>query len=387
MADSSGQLSLGVILKAEEESSYPDQPSDVQLQGTGATGLHLLSENLKFTQERNEIGTLDAGAGMKEADVVAAAVGGDVKVLGSYNDISVPLCMALGFEHCDDSPAADASQYRHVLEIDNRLAREGWTTEDQRTPGAGWEAGDRKVREFAVAVSKQVSDWVYDGLMIESMNLSVSVSEVSWSFTTAGRIRRRVSYTPGSWGALSTVKTRLLFQDLTVSLGSTDGVTYGYAAIGISELELTLENNLETGHRDTNSGKYIIEPERSGPYTVTGRIRVPRYSSDDVFDVFAAGTDMKMKIAFGSGNYEVNLYLPKVHFTSAGAETTGPELRQCEYDFRAVVPDALTEDTNGFKSGAPDSWYSELGGIALRKNGSLVIIVVDDKSADVLTEV
>lgn len=377
---SSGALSKAVVQKNGKTTAWGQQPTTFDAASSQA--VPLLNENVLPSIERDEAPIIAGKAGLSEGEVVAASVAGDISTAIMYNDLDLLFCMALGFEHPDESPEADGSQYRHVFEMDDRLERRGWQLDEGWALDSGMSLDHQKVRGFGFAVDKTVSDHAADECMVQTLALNLGIPESSLTFTVNGWKSRSGSYTHGGWPALTDVR-RAVFPQATVELGSVDGTTYPDAEIGISSLTITLSNNLAIDDRSTEGGAYILEPLRNGFAEVSGEITLPRYTSDDILDRFDAQTTMRLCVKLVNGNYECNFYLPRIVFSAATVTTPGPEMRQPTYSFRAFKPHDLTADENAFRAGG--EWVTDLGSISMIKNNPLTIITVSDEDSNILT--
>ncbi len=106
---------------------------------------------------------------------------------------------------------------------------------------------------------------------------------------------------------------------------------------------------------------------------MTCSFSLARYESDDLLDRHVNDTEMKMWFKFTRGEYVMAFYFPKFVLTKGSAPVSGPELIKPDYQFTALKPDT-------------DPFSTEWSNIELKKNNEMLCMMINDDSANYLTE-
>jgi hypothetical protein len=392
MTESAGVLSKAVIRKDAEDSAYPNEPVYATLIGTGASAIPIQSEAVSLNTTLGERATLRGGASQEPASQEFSALSGPVSCALSYEFLDRLWLMLLGFEHPDDSPfASGATTHTHVYEMDDALRRQDWLAGDSRS--IPWTLGERKVRTFAMLVTKQVETWFYYGLMVASATITIKPNRTSVQFNVVGNNRSRsASAVPAN--SLADIPI-CLWSECAFSLGSVDGATISWQSVGASEIQIVIENPLVSTKLIGTGGTAPMEPHRSNASNVRLRVTLPRYVStnlaNNLMTAHDSETPLKANIIFsktvGSVDYELYFGLPHLLVRSSTAATAGRSIRQPRFELAAYKPVELTDDDNPWHVDADDTWNASLHGITLRKNGALTIINENTNSATGLTEI
>ncbi len=271
MSEGKGILTKAGFWKDPQTSSYPYIGWTFPL--ANSHGVPIMSEGITREKETEEDATLQGRAGLKKSDTVGISVSGPIDLQAKYMSIGRLICMAMGFENPNDpgatyhgSPEAVGTKYKHVIELDEELATQGWLLNEERLPsgsgGGTWTASDQKVRRGLIGIAKQISDWLVYSAMVQKMTIKITANRININFEFIGYNQARVDAQSSNWD-LPTYQTNIIWPDLEVKIGSVDGTTYAWAEIGIKEATIELNNNLDVV-RDTQSGLYITEPSRQG---------------------------------------------------------------------------------------------------------------------------
>ncbi len=383
----SGALSKAAMVKypqdiaSYEAMEYIEASAAAALADAAATGIPLISESITTAMELDEAPIISGRAAPSKGELIGITCSGDITTAVAYENLDLLFAMALGFEHPDESPATELTYYRHVYEVDPKIELTPWTLDEDRTPGA-WDTDDQKVRAFIFAISKDQSDHWINGTMVNSMALNFGITESNIVFNVAGRSTHQGDLTNANWQGIDSMR-RAVFPQATVKLSSTDGVAMAETEICVSELTINFNNNLKVDDRSTCSDEYIMEPVRNAFTEITGSVTFPRYTSDDVLEMFEDQESMSLRIEFKNGSYLLGFYLPLIVITEEDHTTSGPEMRQPKFSFTAHRPPALTDDENPFKA-TTGIWASVLGGITLVKDSPLVVVTKNTNSANML---
>ncbi|RMD67276.1 hypothetical protein D6833_00400 [Candidatus Parcubacteria bacterium] len=381
MATATGTLVKAVFEKDPQTSSYPYTSWTWPLSNNDR-GIPLMSEDVTITRQKEEDMTLQERAGLKKADVVGVEVSGSLELQGKYNGLGRLVAMAMGFENPNDpgatyhgSPEQVGSLWKHVLELDEELATQGWLAGDERFPsgsgGGTWTANDKKVRRGVLGFRKQVIDHVIYSAFVNKMTIKITPGRISFGFDMIGYNAARTNAQSSNWD-LPTYQANLIWPDCEFMIGSVDGTTMTWQEIGITEATIELNNNLDVV-RDTKSGLYITEPARQQKRVVTCSFSLARYEDDALLDRYDNDTEMKCWFKFTRGNYQFNIYFPSFTLSKASAPVGGPELIKPTYEFTAYKPSS-------------DPFTNEWGNIELKKNNEMVILMINDDGSNYFTE-
>lgn len=102
-----------------------------------------------------------------------------------------------------------------------------------------------------------------------------------------------------------------------------------YDEVSIAGFSITINNNLEVGHQDTNSDKYIVDPLRNLKRDISFTAFLPRKTNTNFekrvdFDVLMCG-DFRFTGSLISGGeyYQFNILLPQFKISNAPSSITG----------------------------------------------------------------
>ncbi len=334
--------------KKEDKQSAYSAPIEV-----GASDqMPLISETLERGIEKEPDNTIRNKAGAGAADVVGKTVTGRAQFDLMYRGLESLLHCALGHADYAASPATVAAGvYKHTIELAERLHSEGWLAGDGILAGSGYLAGDQKVRRGTLCIDKAVSLWEYASCMIQALTLTgsakglrVEADLVPYNLDRASA----VNTTSAAWSIPDLDWLSVLFQDLVVWIDdySAGAPLTSDDAIGITDVELKLENNLKV-EKDSLSGLYIAEPKREAKRRVTGSFTMPRYESDAFLEDLDDQTAKMAMLKFtgsqiGSTGYYLTLWLwlPSLKFDKIDAPVAGPKLIPVKHTFTAELPAA-----------------------------------------------
>jgi len=312
----------------------------------------LVTESLSKAIEKEPDTIIRNQAGYGPADVTGVAVAGPVQMELCYRGLEALLCAAMGFQRIDDPATVAAGVYKHTIELSENLHGEGWEAGDGILAGSGFLAGDQKVRRGTLVVDKAVSLWEYSSCMVQTLTLTgnakccrIEAELVPYDCDRASA----VNTTSAAWTIADDDFSPVRLQDMALWMDDYSGAVALAAAdaLGVSEFEIKLENNLEI-KRDSLSGLYIAEPRRGGKRRVTGSFTIPRYETDGFFDDHDAQTAQMAMLMFtgpaiGTTGYSQTLWiwLPTIRFDEASAAVEVPGMLTQTLAFTAELPAAV----------------------------------------------
>lgn len=277
--------------------SYPQTPG-----GTDMAAGHQIpfsSESLNKNQERAPDDSLVGSGATPSPDIVKYSLGGGQSSKFRWRGLERLFFCGMGYENPNDSPATIVvGAYAHLFEIDHALADQPWDSGelDGYTPPS---SNDRKVRRGQLGVHKGVDDWVYYSAFVNGFTVSGSPSDGGMvEFEMMPYDRLRGSYNNGNWALPSGPTSRVLFENITVSLGARSGGEGGLTDIRVNKFELRTANNLDDGDQTTESGKHIEIPVRTDKAMVSVVLELPRFQDTDdaMLDNFDLDTELALKI-------------------------------------------------------------------------------------------
>lgn len=259
-----------------------------------------------------------------------------------------------------------ATAFRHFLEPDHQLLNELFESEDNYPTGGVGTSSDKKIRRGTFAVDKQISSHEFDALMLNGFTIeaksggSAIITFPAIGFNLDLRTSSRNSssstwnYTPSAHSSCAElnggIAERAMFNDLvvriddwsnSVSLGSGDEVK-------LSEISITLNNNLEGGTRDAVSGLYAVEPARAEKHEVTFSMTMPRYEADDFLTDLKADTIKMADIIWTGGTIsdsdtaKIEIFLFAFKWTSWKGNIDGPGLTPITLTGKCLIPTATS---------------------------------------------
>jgi len=323
--------------------------------------LPLISEALVRNIEKGLDNTVRHKAGYGGSDMLGKLVSGTITMEAVYRGIESILCSAMGFCNYTNSPeTVAAGVYKHTFELAEHLMTESWAAGDGILAGSGYLAGDNKVRRGTLCIDKSVSIWEFISSHINTITIRGDAKGIGIDLEMLPRTLDRASATntsSGGWTIPNDDWLSILFPDLalwiddysaSVALTSDD-------AVGISELEIKLENNLFV-EQDSLSGLYIADPRRNGKRLVTGSFTFPRYENDVFLNDLDAQNKLMAMLKFtgsqiGATGYYRTLWiwLPTLKFDKVDAPMGGAGLISVKHSFTAEIPSAVP---SGFPSQA-----------------------------------
>ena len=363
---------------------YPDVPGTT----LGATHqLPFTSESLTEALEYEHDPALVGSGIAPPSSRVSESIKGTLEGHMRYRGWERLMCIACGFEQPDNSPAilGATSAMGHIFELDEAMQDQAWVAGDERT--AGFNAGDRKVRRGQIVIDKgQAYSHGFHSCMVDKFTLSGNPKEVGIAFDIIGYDYAIGSYNAASWTLPAGGEYRALFQQATVYLGTRAA---GYGALSEfkpSGFELALANNLKGDDITTGTAPNIVQPERSNFREVTFSLEFPRYSADQVTLEGYAGLDTELAgylelvgPQIGATGYYLTwgFYMSSLHInTTEPANVGGP----------GVLTWSCSMDAH--RPGGSDIFVgNKHEGIALVKDGEMVVKCINEDTADYITEV
>lgn len=321
----------------------------------------LINESLTRSIEKELDNTIRHKAGYGGSDIIEKGASGPISIEMVYRGIESIIVSALGFCNYSASPETIAAGvYKHTFELAENLHTESWQAGDGILAGSGYLAGDNKVRRGTLCIDKSVSIWEFISTMIQAVTIHGDSKGVRMDIDLIPYDLDRASATNTSsstWTIPDDDWLSILFQDFVLWIDDySDSVALTSAdAVGISEFEIKLENNLKV-ERDSLSGLYIAEPRRDGKRIVTGSFKFPRYENDTFLNDLDAQNAMMAMLKFtgsqigATGYYRTFwIWLPTIKFDKVDAPMGGAGLLDVAHAFTAEIPAALP---SGFPSQA-----------------------------------
>ncbi len=312
----------------------------------------LISEGLARDIEKELDNVIRNKAGYGASDIMSKLVSGPITIEAVYRGIESLIVSAMGFSNYSASPeTVDTGVYKHTFELSDNLHTASWAAGDGILAGSGYLAGDNKVRRGTLCIDKSVSIWEFISTMInvltvrgDSKGIYIDLELIPYDLDRASS----TNTSSASWSIPGTDWLSILFQDLilwiddysdSVSLSSDD-------AVGVSEFEIKLENNLRIA-KDSLSGLLIAEPRREAKRMVTGSFTFPRYENDTFLDDLDAQNAMMAMMKFtgsqigATGYYRTFwIWLPTIKFDKVDAPMGGSGLIPVSHTFTAEIPAA-----------------------------------------------
>jgi hypothetical protein len=385
---------LGILAKAafkKDRGLYGAGPAITYPQTPGASDMaatHMVpfsSESLTDAVEYLKDPRLIGAGRQLPASVILEAIRGGVSGPLTYQGWERLLMCALGYENPDASPATLVSgAYAHLFECDYDLQDLPWSSGDDRVAG-GWSVSDRKVRRGQIGFRKQVTDWVFNSVMVDKMTISGNPKEIKISFDLIGYDLYLGAYNSANWTLATGSQALAFYPQLTVKLGTRAGGAGALSTVGPSSFELTVNNNLKGDDQTNTSGVHILQPCRGGMQDISLKLEFPRYNSDlpTLFDWADAGTELAASFGFigpaiGVTAYyhQWNLFMSSIRAKNAQAPIPGPGPITVSIEFDAYRPGG----TDIFAAG---SYHS----IGLKKDSALVACIHNAFATNYLLEV
>jgi len=302
-------------------------------------GIPFLSEGIKKTLVRQVDATLDGKASIKDSDITGEFYAGPLDVGGRYRGLDKILAFAMGFENPQSPTIIEAGKaFKHLYELDEILATQGWLAGEGWLAGGGLIAGDKKVRRGTFGIEKGVSIWEYQSLMFNDFTIKFNVKDdkntVQLSLNAVAYNQDRASSvnTSSSTWTVPAAPSILMPGECVVRIApySAGGLVSG-DSIGITEGEIVVEPNLVTDEQTTASGLKIEEPINDGLRAVKGSFKYNRYQNNDNLDRYDSQTLMMMDIKCTGGiiagatsdPWQFNIYVPEFRFSDVQAPVGG----------------------------------------------------------------
>jgi len=360
---------------------------------TGMTALdilRLIDESFTTQIMRDDFATLAAMAGKHAGAMTAKVFSGSVTVRADYYCSYASLLSAMGFENPNDSgatyhgsPEYSGGVYYHLLELDENLCEEDWTSAERLPSGSGggtYLSTYDKVRFGSLVIDKGIADWCYAPLLWDKMILSFDLNSCTMRFDGQAQDHDRgngSTYGPGGVGgySLADLGPVLNMIDAEFKIGTVDGTTLTWQEIGITKFELVLERGLDFS-QDTASGLYIMEPQISSHRRVYGGFDCARYSNDNLIDQLDNDKEMKAWIKFTSGTHKFNIYLPSFYLKTVDYSVKGPTVLKPSHQFECHKP-----------ASDPFSGDADYLNMQLKKNNEFHVVVSNVNDLNFLTDV
>jgi hypothetical protein len=345
MAQAAGYKSKTAWRKEDKQGAY-----GVPIECGANHQAPLVSESLAREIEKELDNVIRHKAGHGASDVLGKLVAGGITIEAVYRGIESIICSVMGFSHYTDSPATIAAGvYKHTFELAENLHTESWAAGDGILAGSGYLAGDNKVRRGTLCADKTISIWEYISTMINSITIKgdskgvrIELDLIPYNLDRASA----VNTTPAAWSIPNSDWESILFQDAVLWIDdySASVALTNADAVGISEFEIKLENNLKI-EKDSLSGLYIAEPKREAKRLVTGSFTFPRYENDIFLNHLDDQISQMAMLKFsgpqiGATGYYKTLWtwLPSLKFDKVDAPLGGPGMLTVTHAFTCELP-------------------------------------------------
>ena len=319
----------------------------------------LVSESLSRDIEKELDNVIRHKAGYGGSDLLGKLVSGGISIEAVYRGIESLICSVMGFSNYSASPETiDTGVYKHTFELAENLHTESWAAGDGILAGSGYLAGDNKIRRGTLCIDKTISIWELISTMVNSITIKgdskgvrIELDLIPYNLDRSSAVNTSSS----AWSIPNSDWESILFQDAVlwiddysaaVSLTSAD-------AVGISEFEIKLENNLKI-EKDSQSGLYIAEPRREAKRMLTGSFTFPRYENDTFLDHLDDQVAQMAMLRFtgsqigATGYYHTFwVWLPTFKFDKVDAPLGGPGMLTVTHAFTCELPAAVP---SGFPS-------------------------------------
>ena len=312
----------------------------------------MITEGLSRDIEKEFDNVIRYKAGYGQSDVLGKLVSGPITVEAVYRGIESMIVSAMGFSNYTASPeTVAAGVYKHTFELADNLHTQSWAAGDGILAGSGYLAGDNKVRRGTLCIDKTISIWEMASTMINGMTIHGDSKGVRIDFDLLPYNLDRssaVNTSSAAWSIINDDWLSILFQDMVLWIDdySDSSPLTSDDALGISEFEVKLENNLKV-EKDSLSGLYIAEPRREAKRLVTGSFTIPRYENNTLLDDYDAQNALMAMLKFtgsqigATGHYHTFwIWLPTLKFDKVDAAIGGAGIIPVEHTFTAEIPAA-----------------------------------------------
>jgi len=201
--------------------------------------------------------------------------------------------------------------------------------------------------QHTIAFEKDVSVWEIPGAKVNTLEISGEAdSKIVFTAGIIGKTLLRTGDTgivnnTAAFDAISyTDPTVLTFKDAVFRIGDQVDALAAGDQVTIDQFTFTINNNLtdpqfaseDASHTDAD---LTLEPVRNGFREVTLKIRIPRYTSDQLFTWDKNGTALQADLKFTVGSYQFNLLIPHLQINeSPKASVGGVEVYPIEVSFQ-----------------------------------------------------
>jgi len=270
--------------------------------------LPFTTENLNPEREWQQNNALTNVLGQESPHLVGKKTTGSLQVYASYRNSEFLLMAAFGGTV---GKTGAASPYTHTFDLG-----ETWT------------------RAFSTIIEKDVNCWNITGAMINTLTLNSSATGVFWDLDIIAKETTLTTTHRAALAALTYSESdpRLFHQDdLQFRIGDTADALAADDEIGVSDLNLSLNNKLVVDEKTSESGLYISIPVPNGKPELSLSFTIPRLEAQTLIDAQMAGTKMQADIIFtgaavGVGNYTMTINLPTLYILTAPTNIGGEEL-------------------------------------------------------------
>ena len=284
------------------------------------------------------------------------------RISGFVNTSEVTITPAWDVTPVSGDTAEMSAEFKHTFECSNKLADDLWSESNlgsYPTGGVGT-SSDQIIRRGTLGIEKnQTKPWIWRSCMVNQMVLSFGAgSGLKASFDLVPfdlELDSATNTSSSAWdwdhevgSTLFPSNERALFPDISyfriddfsnsVPLSSADNY-------GITEFELTINNNLKVDDQDTLTGQYRVEPSRGGMREITGSFKLPRYNSDKFRDWRTNETRLMAEIAFtgstiDSAARQFKIFIMSLEITNVTQAISGSGVVTQDIAFRALMPTA-----------------------------------------------
>ena len=183
-----------------------------------------------------------------------------------------------------------------------------------------------------MAVDKDVEDDYFEGVKVNDFTWHSAPNEVIATFGSVVEDRTRdTTHHETLIGLAFTLGRRIFHHQAVFRIADCADALAAGDAIGISEFEFVINNNLKADDFTTVSQRLPAEQKCNAKALVTIRFTIPRYTAKTWVDALENETKLQADIvytgpALGGGNYEFKLEFPTLKVVNATYDIDGPAL-------------------------------------------------------------
>jgi len=246
------------------------------------TAIPYLNESLVSTYDRSADVSLLGSAGMAQDEATIQNVSGDISFYLDYElNHGIILKAALGAESSD------------VYTLTDTLQASG--------------------NMFRIEFDKSVSRWRAAGCKVNNLTLSSAAGADNFLTATASLVAKSLSRSSDSFPAITVSgQTNILHSHLTFRLADKADALDSGDEMGVSSVNLSINNNLQADAKDSSSSSAILEPVRNGFRETMFDVELPRYTADTIQDWKDNDTILQADLTYTNGVNTLLIEIPEL---------------------------------------------------------------------------